>query len=134
MSSTPNGEGVEDVKTVEGILKLKGNDELKFGLLIGLIELQQASNKDVVDTVLYLLVGGEFDIESNFVIQDPLNILHMLKLLGSCPNTLQVILTNCLADDSLFKHHVHIGMSGGLETSERQSFSKGPGCHDIWDN
>ncbi|KAI8797906.1 neurobeachin isoform X6, partial [Biomphalaria glabrata] len=54
MSSTPNGEGVEDVKTVEGILKLKGNDELKFGLLIGLIELQQASNKDVVDTVLYL--------------------------------------------------------------------------------
>ncbi|XP_055893443.1 neurobeachin-like isoform X6 [Biomphalaria glabrata] len=89
MSSTPNGEGVEDVKTVEGILKLKGNDELKFGLLIGLIELQQASNKDVVDTVLYLLVGGEFDIESNFVIQDPLNILHMLKLLGSCPNTLQ---------------------------------------------
>ncbi|CAL1540734.1 unnamed protein product, partial [Lymnaea stagnalis] len=82
-------EGGEDVKTVEGILKLKGNDELKFGLLIGLIELQQASNKDVVDTVLYLLVGGEFDIESNFVIQDPQNILHMLKLLASCPHTLQ---------------------------------------------
>ncbi|CAG5119914.1 unnamed protein product, partial [Candidula unifasciata] len=78
-----------DVKTVEGILKLKGNDELKFGLLIGLIELEQASNKDVVDTVLYLLVGGEFDIESNFVIQDPQNILHMLKLLASCSHTLQ---------------------------------------------
>ncbi|XP_059162921.1 neurobeachin-like isoform X4 [Physella acuta] len=78
-----------DVKTVEGILKLTGNDELKFGLLIGLVELQQASNKDVVDTVLHLLVGGEFDIESNFIIQDPQNILHMLKLLASCPHTLQ---------------------------------------------
>lgn len=53
-----------DVKTVEGILKLTGNDELKFGLLIGLVELQQASNKDVVDTVLHLVCVDRINILS----------------------------------------------------------------------
>ena len=36
------------------------------------------------------LVAGDFDIESNFVIQDPQNVVHMLKLLEACPHTLQV--------------------------------------------
>ncbi|GFR89635.1 neurobeachin [Elysia marginata] len=89
MSAPEEEASQEDIKTVKGILALKDNDELKFGLLIGLIELQQVSNKDVVDTVLYLLVAGDFDIESNFVIQDPQNVLHMLKLLEACPHTLQ---------------------------------------------
>ncbi|XP_005103298.2 neurobeachin, partial [Aplysia californica] len=87
--STETEEEGKDVKTVGGILNLTGNDELKFGLLIGLIELKQVTNKDVVDTVLHLLVGDDFDIENNFVIQDPQNIVHMLKLLASCPHTLQ---------------------------------------------
>lgn len=43
------------VATPEDILKASGNDELKFGLLIGLIKVGQVSNKDVVDTVLYLV-------------------------------------------------------------------------------
>ena len=43
------------VTTTEDILKASGNDELKFGLLIGLIKVGQVSNKDVVDTVLYLV-------------------------------------------------------------------------------
>ncbi|KAK3778710.1 hypothetical protein RRG08_012982 [Elysia crispata] len=89
MSAPEEETGQEDLKTVKGILALKDNDELKFGLLIGLIELKQVSNKDVVDTVLYLLVAGDFDIESNFVIQDPQNVVHMLKLLEACPHTLQ---------------------------------------------
>lgn len=44
-----------DVKTVAEILKSEGNDELKFGLLISLIKLNQASSKDVVNTVLHLV-------------------------------------------------------------------------------
>ena len=70
-------------------------------------------NKEVVDAVLHLLVGGEFDMELNFVIQaiitinaliiiiiiiiimiqciqDPENIRHMLELLDHCPQGLQV--------------------------------------------
>ena len=36
------------------------------------------------------LVGGEFDIETNFIIQEPQNILHMLRVFSSCSLTLQV--------------------------------------------
>ncbi|KAK7469905.1 hypothetical protein BaRGS_00036068 [Batillaria attramentaria] len=78
-----------EIKTVQDILQSKDNDELKFGLLISLIKVGQVSNKDVVDTLLHLLVGGEFDIENNFIIQNATNILHMLKLLEVCPHTLQ---------------------------------------------
>ena len=48
-------EAESKVTTTEDILKASGNDELKFGLLIGLIKVGQVSNKDVVDTVLYLV-------------------------------------------------------------------------------
>ena len=42
---------------------------------------------------IFQLVGGEFDIEANFVIQDPKNVLQMLNLLKECSETLQVGLT-----------------------------------------
>lgn len=38
------------------------------------------------------LVGGEFDMELNFIIQDAQNIRHMLELLDHCPPNLQVSL------------------------------------------
>lgn len=38
----------------------------------------------------FQLVGGEFDMELNFVIQDAQNIKHMLELLDHCPPNLQV--------------------------------------------
>ncbi|XP_075235222.1 A kinase anchor protein rugose [Lycorma delicatula] len=38
---------------------------------------------------LFTLVGGEFDMELNFVIQDAQNIRHMLELLDHCPPNLQ---------------------------------------------
>lgn len=44
-----------EIKSVQDVLRSEGNDELKFGLLIGLIKVSQVSNKDVVDTVLYLV-------------------------------------------------------------------------------
>ncbi|CAG4994400.1 unnamed protein product, partial [Parnassius apollo] len=40
-------------------------------------------------SVLLQLVGGEFDMELNFVIQDAQNIQHMLELLDHCPPSLQ---------------------------------------------
>ncbi|XP_058978116.1 neurobeachin isoform X6 [Musca domestica] len=39
--------------------------------------------------VIEKLVGGEFDMELNFVIQDAQNIKHMLELLDHCPPNLQ---------------------------------------------
>lgn len=44
------------------------------------------------DLILLQLVGGEFDMELNFIIQDAQNIKHMLELLDHCPPNLQVSL------------------------------------------
>lgn len=44
------------------------------------------------DLILLQLVGGEFDMELNFIIQDAQNIRHMLELLDHCPPNLQVSL------------------------------------------
>jgi len=42
-------------KTAQDVTKMAGNDELKFGVLIGLVHVGQFSNKDVVDSVLCLV-------------------------------------------------------------------------------
>ncbi|CAG0882858.1 unnamed protein product [Darwinula stevensoni] len=65
------------------------NSKLKFAVLIGLIEVGQVTHKEVVATVQHLLVGGEFDMELNFIIKEPENILCMLELLDHCPSSLQ---------------------------------------------
>ena len=36
------------------------------------------------------LVGGEFDMELNFVIKDGSSVTHMLDFLDKCPSNLQV--------------------------------------------
>ena len=41
---------------------------------------------------LFQLVGGEFDMELNFVIQDGESVVHMLEFLDNCPCNLQVSL------------------------------------------
>jgi hypothetical protein len=46
-------------------------------------------------SALLQLVGGEFDMELNFVIQDAQNIKHMLELLDHCPPNLQVSWNGC---------------------------------------
>ncbi|XP_060530790.1 neurobeachin isoform X11 [Cylas formicarius] len=80
---------LSDIKRPEDVVKMSMNDSLKFAVLIGFIEVGQVSNKEVVNTVLQLLVGGEFDMELNFIIQDVQNIRHMLELLDHCPTNLQ---------------------------------------------
>uniref|UniRef100_A0A667XI43 Neurobeachin n=1 Tax=Myripristis murdjan TaxID=586833 RepID=A0A667XI43_9TELE len=65
------------------------NIKMKFAVLIGLIQVGEVSNRDIVETVLNLLVGGEFDLETNFIIQDAESIGCMVELLEHCDVTCQ---------------------------------------------
>jgi hypothetical protein len=60
MSLTASAEEKNGTSTgsTDDILKSTGNDELKFGLLISLLKVDQVPNKDVVDTVLHLVSTG----------------------------------------------------------------------------
>ncbi|KAM4585354.1 lipopolysaccharide-responsive and beige-like anchor protein isoform 3-T3 [Odontesthes bonariensis] len=60
---------------------------MKFAVLAGLLEVGEVSNRDIVETVFNLLVGGQFDLEMNFIIQEPESIECMVELLDKCePN------------------------------------------------
>ncbi|XP_069711454.1 lipopolysaccharide-responsive and beige-like anchor protein isoform X2 [Phaenicophaeus curvirostris] len=62
---------------------------MKFAVLTGLVEVGEVSNRDVVDTVFDLLVGGRFDLEMNFIIQEAEGITCMVDLLDKCDVTCQ---------------------------------------------
>uniref|UniRef100_A0A7N6BPB6 Neurobeachin n=1 Tax=Anabas testudineus TaxID=64144 RepID=A0A7N6BPB6_ANATE len=65
------------------------NIQMKFAVLVGLIQVGEVSNRDIVETVLNLLVGGEFDLEMNFIIQEAESISCMVELLSHCEVTCQ---------------------------------------------
>lgn len=44
-----------DIKRPEEVVAMAMNDNLKFALVIGLIEVGQVSNREVVNTVLHLV-------------------------------------------------------------------------------
>nr|XP_043884201.1 lipopolysaccharide-responsive and beige-like anchor protein isoform X3 [Solea senegalensis] len=62
---------------------------MKFAVLVGLVEVGEVSNRDIVETVFNLLVGGQFDLEMNFIIQEPDSIVCMVELLDKCEPTCQ---------------------------------------------
>uniref|UniRef100_A0A667XTN7 Neurobeachin n=1 Tax=Myripristis murdjan TaxID=586833 RepID=A0A667XTN7_9TELE len=62
---------------------------MKFAVLAGLVEVGEVSNRDIVETVFNLLVGGQFDLEMNFIIQEPESIVCMVELLDQCEPTCQ---------------------------------------------
>ncbi|NXK91829.1 LRBA protein, partial [Formicarius rufipectus] len=62
---------------------------MKFAVLTGLVEVGEVSNRDIVDTVFNLLVGGQFDLEMNFIIQEGEGIMCMVDLLDKCEVTCQ---------------------------------------------
>ncbi|XP_061626938.1 lipopolysaccharide-responsive and beige-like anchor protein isoform X5 [Phyllopteryx taeniolatus] len=62
---------------------------MKFAVLAGLTEVGEVSNRDLVETVFNLLVGGQFDLEMNFIIQEPESIVCMVELLDKCEPTCQ---------------------------------------------
>lgn len=53
-----------DIKRPEEVVRMSMTDNLKFAVLIGLIEVGQVSNREVVNTVLHLV--SLFVIFSNF--------------------------------------------------------------------
>nr|XP_046271216.1 lipopolysaccharide-responsive and beige-like anchor protein isoform X4 [Scatophagus argus] len=62
---------------------------MKFAVLAGLVEVGEVSNRDIVETAFNLLVGGQFDLEMNFIIQEPESIVCMVELLDKCEPTCQ---------------------------------------------
>ncbi|XP_042557814.1 LOW QUALITY PROTEIN: lipopolysaccharide-responsive and beige-like anchor protein [Dipodomys spectabilis] len=62
---------------------------MKFAVLTGLVEVGEVSNRDLVETVFNLLVGGQFDLEMNFIIQEGESIICMVELLEKCDITCQ---------------------------------------------
>lgn len=44
-----------DIKRPEEVVRMAMNDSLKFAVLIGLIEVGQVTNREVVNTVLHLV-------------------------------------------------------------------------------
>ncbi|XP_051055321.1 lipopolysaccharide-responsive and beige-like anchor protein isoform X5 [Phodopus roborovskii] len=62
---------------------------MKFAVLTGLVEVGEVSNRDIVETVFNLLVGGQFDLEMNFIIQEGESIICMVELLEKCDITCQ---------------------------------------------
>ncbi|XP_019377732.1 PREDICTED: lipopolysaccharide-responsive and beige-like anchor protein isoform X6 [Gavialis gangeticus] len=62
---------------------------MKFAVLAGLVEVGEVSNRDIVETVFNLLVGGHFDLEMNFIIQEGEGITCMVDLLDKCDATCQ---------------------------------------------
>ncbi|XP_040187824.1 lipopolysaccharide-responsive and beige-like anchor protein isoform X2 [Rana temporaria] len=62
---------------------------MKFAVLTGLLEVGEVTTRDLVDTVFNLLVGGQFDLEMNFIIQEGDSIFCMVELLDKCDVTCQ---------------------------------------------
>nr|XP_009687535.1 PREDICTED: lipopolysaccharide-responsive and beige-like anchor protein isoform X1 [Struthio camelus australis] len=62
---------------------------MKFAVLTGLVKVGEVSNRDIVETVFNLLVGGHFDLEMNFIIQEREGITCMVDLLDKCDITCQ---------------------------------------------
>lgn len=48
-----------DIKRPEEVVKMSMTDNLKFAVLIGLIEVGQVSNREVVNTVLHLVSSSQ---------------------------------------------------------------------------
>ncbi|XP_036439728.1 lipopolysaccharide-responsive and beige-like anchor protein isoform X2 [Colossoma macropomum] len=62
---------------------------MKFAVLLGLVQAGEVSSRDIVETVFNLLVGGQFDLEMNFIIQEVESIVCMVELLDKCEGTCQ---------------------------------------------
>lgn len=70
------------------VLPIRGI-RMKFAVLTGLVEVREVTNRDIVETVFNLLVGGQFDLEMNFIIQEAEGITSMVELLDKCDTTCQ---------------------------------------------
>ncbi|KAK3927688.1 Neurobeachin [Frankliniella fusca] len=53
----PAAAALPEIKRPEEVVRMAMNDGLKFAVLIGLIEVGQVSNREVVNTILHLVSG-----------------------------------------------------------------------------
>lgn len=64
-------------------------DKKQLEFIMEKLKCNQVSNKEVVDFVLNLLVGGSFDLEKNFIISHKNNILYMIQVIKCASDTLK---------------------------------------------
>ncbi|KAG7461716.1 hypothetical protein MATL_G00194080 [Megalops atlanticus] len=89
----PAGDGAEKKEAAAALplnpgIPIRGI-RMKFAVLGGLVEVGEVSNRDIVETVFNLLVGGQFDLEMNFIIQEANSVTCMVELLDRCEPTCQ---------------------------------------------
>ncbi|XP_024945288.1 uncharacterized protein LOC107272193 isoform X1 [Cephus cinctus] len=73
-----------DIKRPEEVVAMAMNDSLKFAVLIGLIEVGQMSNREVVNTVLHLgryNSGIQAARECTYIFEEPPTV-HRLAIHG----------------------------------------------------
>jgi hypothetical protein len=66
---------LSEIKRPEEVVRMAMNDSLKFAVLIGLIEVGQVSNREVVNTVLHLVSTITF-FSTDIVYRIDLNALN----------------------------------------------------------
>lgn len=57
-----------DIKRPDEIVRMTTTDNLKFAVLIGLIEVGQVTNREVVNTVLHL-VSNKIVIDKKYILE-----------------------------------------------------------------
>lgn len=68
MAGTMPSEITSDIKKPEDVVRMDMNDNLKFAVLIGLVEVGQVTNREVVNTVLHLVSIQQFNWNLSFVV------------------------------------------------------------------
>ncbi|XP_039606175.1 lipopolysaccharide-responsive and beige-like anchor protein isoform X4 [Polypterus senegalus] len=87
-SEENNGEGGTTSMSLNPGIPIRGI-RMKFAVLAGLVEVGEVTHRDIVETVFNLLVGGQFDLEMNFIIQETESISCMVELLDKCEKNCQ---------------------------------------------
>lgn len=82
-----------DIKRPEEVVRMTTNDSLKFAVLIGLIEVGQVTNREVVNTVLHL-VSSQHNIVSRCITIASVRCLesYWIRLGKVIPNMSMILL------------------------------------------
>uniref|UniRef100_A0A5S6QKT8 BEACH-type PH domain-containing protein n=1 Tax=Trichuris muris TaxID=70415 RepID=A0A5S6QKT8_TRIMR len=73
----------------DGSVRLGESAEETFARLESEVVHGNISGRELVNSVLYVLVGGQFDMENAFVLREGHNVRLMINLLDKCPSHLQ---------------------------------------------
>lgn len=68
-----------DIKRPEEVVRMSMTDNLKFAVLIGLIEVGQVSNREVVNTVLHLVSVIQFSYSHSHI---PMSVSSMFPYIN----------------------------------------------------